>query len=169
MGRSRSQWTIELGSTKALALILATASFIDSVVPSSSSISAHPRTNQSTMADTEQTDAPDYVTLVSNDGFEFLVQRKSACLSGAIKRMLDPNSVSTLSFSSLFLNADARSQTALQNQRLTSARSRTSMAWCSRRCASTFTTMRRTVTPLVSLTSTSRLSSALSCSWRPTT
>jgi hypothetical protein len=44
------------------------------------------------MADTEQTDAPDYVTLVSNDGFEFLVQRKSACLSGAIKRMLDPNS-----------------------------------------------------------------------------
>jgi transcription elongation factor B subunit 1 len=44
------------------------------------------------MADTEQIDAPDYVTLVSNDGFEFLVQRKSACLSGAIKRMLDPNS-----------------------------------------------------------------------------
>lgn len=44
------------------------------------------------MAGTEQTDAPEYVTLVSNDGFEFLVQRKSACLSGAIKRMLDPNS-----------------------------------------------------------------------------
>ncbi|THY00046.1 POZ domain-containing protein [Aureobasidium pullulans] len=42
------------------------------------------------MADTEQTSAPDYVTLVSNDGFEFLVQRTSACLSGAIKRMLDP-------------------------------------------------------------------------------
>ncbi|KAI5197872.1 hypothetical protein E4T39_07067 [Aureobasidium subglaciale] len=42
------------------------------------------------MADTEQTEAPDYVTLVSNDGFEFVVQRTSACLSGAIKRMLDP-------------------------------------------------------------------------------
>ncbi|CAD0029692.1 unnamed protein product [Aureobasidium pullulans] len=42
------------------------------------------------MADTEQTSAPDYVTLVSNDGFEFLVQRTSACISGAIKRMLDP-------------------------------------------------------------------------------
>jgi hypothetical protein len=53
---------------------------------------AHPRIIQATMADTEQIDAPDYVTLVSNDGFEFLVQRKSACLSGAIKRMLDPNS-----------------------------------------------------------------------------
>ena len=51
------------------------------------------------MADTEQTSAPDYVTLVSNDGFEFLVQRTSACLSGAIKRMLDP--ISVFSFSGL--------------------------------------------------------------------
>jgi hypothetical protein len=92
MGKSGSQWTIELGSTKVLALILATASFIHSIAPSSFSINAHPRTVHSTMADTEQIDAPDYVTLVSNDGFEFLVQRKSACLSGAIKRMLDPNS-----------------------------------------------------------------------------
>ncbi|KAF2842143.1 putative transcriptional elongation regulator Elc1/Elongin C [Patellaria atrata CBS 101060] len=33
----------------------------------------------------------EYVTLVSNDGFEFKVQRSSAILSGAIKRMLDPN------------------------------------------------------------------------------
>ncbi|KAL2358272.1 putative transcriptional elongation regulator Elc1/Elongin C [Cryomyces antarcticus] len=32
----------------------------------------------------------DYVTLVSNDGFEFVVQRSSACIAEAIKRMLDP-------------------------------------------------------------------------------
>lgn len=38
--------------------------------------------------------SPDYVTLISNDGFEFKVQRSSACLSGAIKRMLDPTSQS---------------------------------------------------------------------------
>ncbi|KAF2483161.1 putative transcriptional elongation regulator Elc1/Elongin C [Neohortaea acidophila] len=32
----------------------------------------------------------DYVTLVSSDGFSFVVQRSCACISGAIKRMLDP-------------------------------------------------------------------------------
>ena len=32
----------------------------------------------------------DYVTLISQDGFSFVVQRSAACLSGAIKRMLDP-------------------------------------------------------------------------------
>lgn len=37
-------------------------------------------------------DLPDYVTLVSNDGFEFKVQRSAACISGAIRRMLDPQS-----------------------------------------------------------------------------
>ncbi|CAD0086233.1 unnamed protein product [Aureobasidium vineae] len=54
------------------------------------------------MADTEQIEAPDYVTLVSNDGFEFVVQRKSACLSGAIKRMLDPNSAFSRSIALLY-------------------------------------------------------------------
>lgn len=33
-----------------------------------------------------------YVTLVSSDGFEFVVLREAACVSGAIKRMLDPKS-----------------------------------------------------------------------------
>jgi hypothetical protein len=33
-----------------------------------------------------------YVTLVSSDGFEFVVLREAACISGAIKRMLDPKS-----------------------------------------------------------------------------
>ncbi|KAF2227078.1 transcriptional elongation regulator Elc1/Elongin C [Elsinoe ampelina] len=34
----------------------------------------------------------EYVTLVSSDGYEFVVQRSAAVISGAIKRMLDPNS-----------------------------------------------------------------------------
>lgn len=33
-----------------------------------------------------------YVTLISSDGFEFIVLRDAACVSGAIKRMLDPTS-----------------------------------------------------------------------------
>jgi hypothetical protein len=33
-----------------------------------------------------------YVTLISSDGFEFVVLREAACISGAIKRMLDPKS-----------------------------------------------------------------------------
>lgn len=136
---------------------------------SSSSFShAHPRNKHSTMASTEQTDAPDYVTLVSNDGFEFLVQRKSACLSGAIKRMLDPNSA-FVQPSFFDHHTDCGFQMALQSQRRTSVSSRTSTVWCSRRCASTSTTMRRTVTRLVLPISTFRLSSVLSCSWRLTT
>ncbi|KAA6406706.1 MAG: transcriptional elongation regulator Elc1 Elongin C [Lasallia pustulata] len=34
----------------------------------------------------------DFVTLVSNDGFEFIVRRSSAYVAGTIKRMLDPTS-----------------------------------------------------------------------------
>ena len=33
-----------------------------------------------------------YVTLVSSDGFEFVILREAACKSGAIRRMLDPKS-----------------------------------------------------------------------------
>lgn len=34
----------------------------------------------------------DFVTLVSNDGFEYKVLRSAAGISGVMKRMLDPNS-----------------------------------------------------------------------------
>ena len=37
-----------------------------------------------------------YVTLVSNDGYEFVVRRESAYVSGTLKRMLDPKSASCL-------------------------------------------------------------------------
>ena len=31
-----------------------------------------------------------YVTLISNDGFEFIVRREAAYVAGTIKKMLDP-------------------------------------------------------------------------------
>ncbi|BCS20425.1 elongin C [Aspergillus puulaauensis] len=34
----------------------------------------------------------DYVTLVSGDGFEYIIPRNTACVSGTIRRMLDPSS-----------------------------------------------------------------------------
>jgi transcription elongation factor B subunit 1 len=34
--------------------------------------------------------ASEYVTLVSSDGFEFIIRRESACISEAIKKMLNP-------------------------------------------------------------------------------
>ncbi len=33
-----------------------------------------------------------YVTLISSDGFEFIVSRDAACVAGTIKKMLDPHS-----------------------------------------------------------------------------
>lgn len=38
-----------------------------------------------------------YVTLISRDGFEFVVLREAAVLSGAIRRMLDPTRTSLYS------------------------------------------------------------------------
>ncbi|KAL8987905.1 MAG: hypothetical protein Q9169_008635 [Polycauliona sp. 2 TL-2023] len=35
----------------------------------------------------------EYITLISNDGFEFVILREAACVAGTIKRMLDPASV----------------------------------------------------------------------------
>jgi len=40
------------------------------------------------------TQPSDYVTLISSDGFSFVIQRSSACLSPVIKNMLDPLSTS---------------------------------------------------------------------------
>jgi len=50
-----------------------------------------------TMATSNEGGLSKYVTLVSSDGFEFVVLREAACKSGAIKRMLDPKSESYLS------------------------------------------------------------------------
>jgi hypothetical protein len=40
-----------------------------------------------TMADEKSTE---YVTLVSNDGYEFKILRAAACIAGTIKKALDP-------------------------------------------------------------------------------
>lgn len=55
------------------------------------------------MAAQKQTD---YVTLVSSDGFEFVVKRSCATVAGAIKRMLDPSSMPFARLSKLFTNAN---------------------------------------------------------------
>ncbi|KAH0541287.1 hypothetical protein FGG08_004211 [Glutinoglossum americanum] len=43
------------------------------------------------MADEAQ-NVSEYVTLISNDGYKFVVKRSAACVSGALRRMLDPKS-----------------------------------------------------------------------------
>lgn len=35
-------------------------------------------------------EATDFVTLVSNDGFEFKILRSAACIAGTLKKALDP-------------------------------------------------------------------------------
>ncbi|KAF3893332.1 Transcriptional elongation regulator [Trichophyton interdigitale] len=34
----------------------------------------------------------EFVTLASNDGFEFVIPRSAACVSGTLRRMLEPSS-----------------------------------------------------------------------------
>lgn len=41
----------------------------------------------------EDSKPTEYVTLVSSDGFEFVLPRSTACVSGTIRRMLDPASM----------------------------------------------------------------------------
>ena len=60
---------------------------------SSSSSFHHP--SSPTMA----TSPSEYVTLVSGDGFEFILPRSTACVSGTIRRMLEPTSESPLPLS----------------------------------------------------------------------
>ena len=52
------------------------------------------------MADPSATKTSEYVTLVSRDGYEYIVRRSAACVSGTIARMLDPRSKSPYSDSS---------------------------------------------------------------------
>jgi transcription elongation factor B subunit 1 len=38
----------------------------------------------------------EYVTLVSNDGYEFKILRSAACIAGTIKKALDPMCTQTV-------------------------------------------------------------------------
>jgi len=42
------------------------------------------------VAPPEAAPEPEWVTLVSSDGFEFIIQREPAMVAGTIRRMLDP-------------------------------------------------------------------------------
>jgi hypothetical protein len=90
---------------------------------------------------TNMSEQSPYVTLISSDGYSFIVQRSSACISGAIKRMLDPSCTSSLvhidfrcrrrppipaSINAEDLTYINPQQTASPNQRPTPAASRTS-------------------------------------------
>lgn len=105
--------------------------------------------NTAIMDETEQ--GPDYVTLISNDGFEFKIQRSSALLSGAITRMLNPKSMSTLSrafrsrlgFSCGPPTDEMCFQMASWNPKPTPASLITSMASSWKKFVNTSTTMKR--------------------------
>jgi len=68
----------------------------------------------------------EYVTLISSDGYSFIVQRSSACISGAIKRMLDPSCMPDQAIPAAKHLANIFFQTALPNPKATLAGSRTS-------------------------------------------
>lgn len=44
----------------------------------------------------------EYVALVSGDGFEFVLPRSTACVSGTIRRMLEPSSMFPFRFQRFF-------------------------------------------------------------------
>jgi transcription elongation factor B subunit 1 len=70
----------------------------------------------------------EYVTLISSDGYSFIVQRSSACISGAIKRMLDPSCTPKQyhTYNVKAYTANTTLQMASPNPRATRAVSRTS-------------------------------------------
>lgn len=68
----------------------------------------------------------EYVTLISSDGYSFIVQRSSACISGAIKRMLDPSCTPKQLAPISVYQANTFLQTVLLNLRATLAASKTS-------------------------------------------
>lgn len=47
----------------------------------------------------DQQKLSEYVTLVSNDGYEFKILRSAACIAGTIKKALDPSCSSALCYS----------------------------------------------------------------------
>jgi hypothetical protein len=63
----------------------------------------HSHPNSTSPSKTNMSDQSPYVTLISSDGYSFIVQRSSACISGAIKRMLDPSCTS----SRVYIDIDA--------------------------------------------------------------
>lgn len=68
----------------------------------------------------------EYVTLISSDGYSFIVQRSSACISGAIKRMLDPSCMFAHKTPAAIFLADKICQMVSPNRKATHAASRTS-------------------------------------------
>lgn len=68
----------------------------------------------------------EYVTLISSDGYSFIVQRSSACISGAIKRMLDPSCTLKQVTCKFAYQANVFAQMVLRNPRAILAASRTS-------------------------------------------
>jgi hypothetical protein len=68
----------------------------------------------------------EYVTLISSDGYSFIIQRSSACISGAIKRMLDPSCMPNPITPTAMYPADTCLQMVSPNQKATRAALRTS-------------------------------------------
>jgi len=143
------------------------------------------RYQSSAMTDTTElstSEPPKFVKLVSSDGFEFIVQRTSACVSGAIKRMLDPKSKTVVCHMSVAAAdeltdgfAESKTNVCIFETIKYDNRRYPCLFWlltnllvvsCSRRSASTSTTSKNTKTQRTFRKWTSLLSSAWSCSWR---
>lgn len=56
--------------------------------------SQHP-TTLSTHAEMDNKPLSEYITMISNDGFEFIIKRDAANVAGTIRKMLDPTSTAS--------------------------------------------------------------------------